>query len=87
MLKFFLKSLVRPILEYCSSVWSPYTMVYAKKIEQILRQATKMVENLRDVSYSDRLCIIGIATLEFRRLRTDMIQVCKILSWYEDIDT
>ena len=68
-----LKSLVRPILEYCSSVWSPYTKVSARKIEQIHRQATKMVEIFKDVSYSERLRIIGIPTLQFRRLRTDMI--------------
>ena len=29
------KSLVRPILEYCSSVWSPYVKVSASEIEQI----------------------------------------------------
>ena len=46
-----------------------------------------MVENLKDVSYSDRLRIIGIKILQFRRLRTDMIQVYKILNRYEDIDT
>ena len=81
------KSLVRPILEYCSSIWSPYTKVSARKIEQIQRRATKMVENLNDVSHSDRLCIIGIPTLQFRRLRTDMIQIHKIFNGYEDIDT
>ena len=29
------KALVRPILEYCSSVWCPYDKVSARKIEQI----------------------------------------------------
>ena len=38
------KSLVLPILKDCSSVWSPYTKVSARKIEQIQRRATKMVE-------------------------------------------
>ena len=46
-----------------------------------------MVENFKDVSYSDRLRIIGMPTLQFRRLRTDMIQVYKIFNGYEDIDT
>ena len=75
------KSLVRPILEYCSSIWSPYTKDSARKIEQIQHRATKIV------SYSDRLCIICIPTLQLGRLRTDMIQVYKILNGYEDIDT
>ena len=81
------KSLVRPILEYCSSVWSPYTKVSARKIEQIQRRATKIVENIKDVLYSDRHCIIGMPTLQFRRLRTDMIQVHKNFNGYKDIDT
>ena len=46
-----------------------------------------MIENLKDVSYSDRLGIIGIQTLQFRRLRTDMIHVYKILNGHEIIDT
>ena len=80
-----LRSLVQPILEYCSGVWSPYAKVSARKIEQIQHRATKMICNFKDVSYSDRLCIIGIPTLQFSRLRRDMIQVYEILNGYEDI--
>ena len=47
------------ILEYCSSVWSPYTKVSARKIEQVQRLATKIIEKQKNVSYSDRHCIIG----------------------------
>ena len=46
-----------------------------------------MVEHLEDVSYSERLRIIGIPTLLFRRPRADIIKVHKILNKYEDIDT
>ena len=41
------------IMEHCSSVWSPYTKVSAIKIEKIKCRATKMAENLKDVSYSE----------------------------------
>ena len=78
------KSLVSPILVYCSSAWSHYTKVSARKIEQIQRRAAEMVENIKYVSYSD--CIIGIPTLQFRRHRADMIEVYKFFSAYEDID-
>ena len=47
------KSLVKHILVYSSSVWRPYTKVSARKIEQIQHRATKMVQNLKDLSYSD----------------------------------
>ena len=46
-----------------------------------------MIEKLKDVFYSDRLRIIGIPTLQIRRLRTDMIQVHRNLNEHEDIDT
>ena len=72
------KSLVRPILEYCSSVWSTYAKVSARKIALIQRRATKMVENVKGVSYSDQLCIIRMPTFQSRRLMTDMIQVYKL---------
>ena len=87
MFKILSNALVRSILEYCSSVWCPYNKFSARKIEQIQHRATKVVENFKDVSYSDRLCFIGMPTLHFRSLRTDMIQVYKILNGYKNIDT
>ena len=76
---------MRPILEYCLSVWNPYAKVSARKIEQIQRWATKMVENLKDISYPERLRIMGIPTLQVRRLRAHMIQVYEIINGYQDI--
>ena len=49
------KSLVQQILEYSSSVCGPYTNASARKIEQIQRRATKIMENIKDVSYSDHI--------------------------------
>ena len=87
MLRILFKSLVRPILSYCSSICSPYTKFSARTIEHIQRRAAKMVEIFKDVSYSYRLRIICMPTLQFKRLRTDMIQVYKNFNGYEYIDT
>ena len=38
-----------------------------------------MVEGLEGYSYSDRLRILGLTTLETRFLRADLIEVFKIL--------
>ena len=38
-------SMVRPILEYCSSVWSPYTKDYVHKIEMVQCRAVRYVTN------------------------------------------
>ena len=45
-----------------------------------------MVEELEGYSYSDRLRILGLTTLETRFLRADLIEVFKILRGFENVD-
>ena len=66
-------SLVRPHLEYASSVWNPYR----KKDEQIQRRATKLVPSLKGVEYDERLRRLRLTTLEQRRARGDLIEFYK----------
>ena len=73
------KSLVRPHLEYGSVVWSPRFINEQKRIEAVQRRATKLVPNLADLSYPQRLRHLGIPSLQYRRIRADMIQVYKIM--------
>jgi len=49
------KSLVRPHVEYCSSVWSPYFKKDKFKIEQIQFRFTRMFPELTDNLYEARL--------------------------------
>lgn len=48
-------SLVRPKLEYCSNVWSPYTLKHRRLLENVQRRATKFILNYPAKSYTDRL--------------------------------
>ena len=48
-------------------------------LERIQRRATKMIPELRDLSYESRLLQCGLTTLETRRLRGDQIEVFKIM--------
>ena len=56
------------------------------KLERIKRRATKIIPELRDLSYESRLLQCGLTTLETRRLRGDQIEVFKIVNGYEDVD-
>lgn len=62
-------SLVLPQLEYCSCLWSPYTIKHRALIENIQRRATKFILNYppSEVSYLDRLVHLQMLPLEYRR--------------------
>ncbi|KAK3095343.1 hypothetical protein FSP39_013497 [Pinctada imbricata] len=49
------KSLVRPHLEYANCTWSPYKKKDIDTIENVQRRATKMLPNMQDLSYPERL--------------------------------
>lgn len=69
---------VRPKLEFCASVWSPYNDDDVAAIEAVQRNATKLVPQIRTMPYASRLEAIGIMSLRDRRLRGDLIQYFKI---------
>jgi ribonuclease P/MRP protein subunit RPP40 len=73
------KSLVRPLMEYATPVWSPYLKKDIRALERVQRRATKLVVRVKDLTYRERLLQIGIPTLEYRRERADMIQVYRIV--------
>ena len=80
------KSVVRPILEYASSVWSPMFKKDKILIENVQRWATRLVKCLKHLSYEDRLKTLGLPSLEYRRERSDMIQVYKIMHGINKVD-
>ena len=49
------KAIFRPHLEYCIQAWRPYHKKDIDKLERIQRRATKMIPELRDLSYESRL--------------------------------
>ena len=80
------KTLVRPHLEYCNIVWAPYLIKDIQAIERAQKRATKLVWCVRDLPYHERLKILKIPSLSYRRLRGDIIQVWKLLNGKDNID-
>jgi hypothetical protein len=56
-------------------------------MEKVQRRATKMIDECRGKSYNDRLRILGLTTLETRRVRADMLEVFKILNGFEGVSS
>jgi hypothetical protein len=73
-------SLIRPHLEYGSVIWSPHLKRDIDALEKVQRRATRLVPELRHLSYSDRLKSLNLPTLKFRRERADIIETYNILT-------
>ena len=82
------KSMVRPIIEYANVVWAPYLKKDIILLESVQRHFTKKIKGLGEKSYEERLIILKLPSLQYRRLRGDLIEVYKILhSFYDPVTT
>ena len=77
------KSQVRPHLEYGSFIFSSTLKKDKVLLQNVQRRATRLVKSLQGKSYSERLRSLGMPSLEYRRLRNDMVQTYEIV---RDID-
>ena len=72
--------MVRPHLEYGNMIWGPFYAGDKKAVESVQRRATKLIPELREKSYVERLRALDIPSLEYRRSRGDMIWCYKIFN-------
>jgi len=81
------KSMVRPHLQYCIPMWSPYLIKDIKLIEGVRRRATKLVEGIGNWSYDERLKYLGLTGIDTRRVRSDLLETFKIMNGLYDVNT
>lgn len=85
-LKALYTALVRPHLEYANQIWCPYLVKDVEALENVQRRATRMVPQLKGLSYEERLRKLDLPTLAYRRSRGDQIETYKIITHKYDPD-
>ena len=64
---------------YANAVWCPYKIGYIEVIEKVQKRVTKLVIQLKKLPYTERLKVLDLHTLKYRRIRGDMIEIFKII--------
>ena len=75
-------ALVRPHLKYAQCVWSPHLKKH-QDTPRVQERATKLVDHMNDIDYSERHKILNLPTLSFQRFRGDMIEMYKHFRNYD----
>jgi len=81
------KVYIRPILEYASNIRSPIQIGLIDKLESVQRRFTKRIPGFESLSYSERLSLLNVESLELRRLRADLITTYKVIFGLLDVSS
>ncbi|KAK3888205.1 hypothetical protein Pcinc_007736 [Petrolisthes cinctipes] len=73
-----LKSHIRPILEFGSTVWNTGYLGDLRLLESVQRRWTKHIDSLADLPYTNRLKALNLYSVQGRLLRADLIKCWKI---------
>lgn len=77
---------LRPILDYCSTVWNCGYLGDMRKLEGVQRRWTSNVSGLEGLEYEDRLKILNLYSIRGRLVRSDLIKVWRAFQSDGDID-
>jgi len=83
------KSFVRPLLESSAPAWNPSKRGDIDALERVQRRATRMINDKNwpsNPTYEERLQLLGIQSLESRRLRGDLIETYKYMNGFNDVN-
>jgi len=71
------KVYIRPLLEYCSEIWSPFLLKDIDAIESEQRYFTRRINRIKALTYKE---ILNIESLEVRRIKRDLVMCYKIVN-------
>jgi hypothetical protein len=70
---------IRPLLEYCTPVWSPYLIKDIARVENVQRYFTRRLFPRNTTTYENRLTVTNLETLELRRVKFDLKMYYQII--------
>ena len=73
------KAFVRPHLEYGHVIWPLRFKTNLYKVENVQKRMTKLIPQIRDLEYPERLRILKLPSIAYRRNMGDMIEFYKLL--------
>ena len=73
------KALVMSRLDYGCQLWSPYLIKHINMVEKVQRSFTRFISGMAGLSYTERLAVLKLYSLQRRRERYIVIYVWKIL--------
>jgi len=73
------KALIRSHLNYGNLIYYPTTKKCKQLVENVQRGATRLVPELKGLSYAERIKALNLPSLEYRRKRFVMIQVYRLI--------
>jgi len=71
--------MVRSHLEYANCIWSPCTVHDKKIVEKVQMRATKLIKEVKHLSYIEWLQYLNLPTLQYRRFTGDKLMVFILL--------
>ena len=80
------KQQVRPLLEFATPVWSPWSAIDIDILENVQRRFVRSVSGLSGQTYEDKLTELDILSLSDRRLQHDLVQAFKIIHGLDNVD-
>ena len=72
-------SIIRPAMEYGAPAYHPCTRKEVAALEYVQRLGSRMVPELRHLSYPDRCRSLNLFTLEYRRTRADLLFLYRLV--------
>ena len=79
---FLLTTHIRPIIQYCSCIWSTGYRGDLNLLESVQRKWTKQIESVEGLEYGDQLRALNLYSVQGRLIRADLdlIQYWKIFN-------